>query len=176
MESYGVEWIGAANLTRFVNEAESNHNVIFRAGGKLYTLGEIPPDTELLVSRYSRDFWNGDDGATSVDDANVGGSVHGGAPTGMSRAQKTHRLADASATAPPLPLSDFALRRSCREVGRPAMPEIVSAKFRVGDCVYQCGELAGLPKRFTGRVTAVDRDGFCKVSFDDGEEYTYTVY
>ena len=77
LETFGVEWIGAANLTRFVNEAEENHNVIFR-GGKLYTLGEIPPDTELVVSRYSGDFWNGDDGATSVDDASVGSSVHGG--------------------------------------------------------------------------------------------------
>ena len=67
LETFGVEWIGAANLTRFVNEAESNYNVVFRRGGKLYTLGEIPPDTELLVSRYSAGFWNGDDGAKSVD-------------------------------------------------------------------------------------------------------------
>ena len=61
LPSVGIEWVGEANLTRYVNEAEQGHNVVFR-GGKLYTLCEILPDTELLVSSYSGDFWKSDDG------------------------------------------------------------------------------------------------------------------
>lgn len=69
LASVGIEWIGESNLSRFVNEAEEDHNVIFRRG-KLYTLREIPPNTELVVSAYGGDFWRGDDGdGTSVSDA-----------------------------------------------------------------------------------------------------------
>lgn len=71
--SVGIEWVGSADLSRFVNEAVQDHNVIFR-GGKLYTLREIPPDTELVVYAYGGDFWKGD-GATA--DGTGSGSVQG---------------------------------------------------------------------------------------------------
>ena len=70
----GIEWVGRANLCRFVNKAEQDHNVIFRSG-KLYTLREIPPDTELVVSAYGGDFWMGDGAA--ADRTGDGGGAQG---------------------------------------------------------------------------------------------------
>ena len=75
LDAVGLEWVGEATLARFVNEAEQDHNVIFRSG-KLYTLQEIPADTELVVCTYGGGFWKSDDGAHDDGARSDGATPH----------------------------------------------------------------------------------------------------
>ena len=60
----GVRWDGAANLSRFINEASGDAvaNVSF-SKGRWRTTREVGEHEELLVATYGKDFWRGEEGA-----------------------------------------------------------------------------------------------------------------
>jgi hypothetical protein len=65
----GVRWDGAANLSRFINEAsgDAEANVSF-SKGRWRTTREVGEHEELLVATYGKDFWRGEEEEGGVDD------------------------------------------------------------------------------------------------------------
>jgi len=62
LSSVGVRWDGAANLSRFINQAsgDAEPNVSFHKG-RWRTTREVGQDEELLVARYGEGFWRGEE-------------------------------------------------------------------------------------------------------------------